>query len=289
MSERLGDRMKLYESAECGRRFMPFLPILARVDGRAFHSFTRGMQRPFDPAMQQCMLRTAIALTKETNASIVYTQSDEISLAWHVTDPDSEVWFGGRISKMVSLLAAEATLAFYEAASELLPAYVGRRPRFDARVWQVPNRTEAANAFLWRELDAIRNSITMAARVYFSDRQLHGVNGLRMIQMLKEKGVDWHAYPDAFKRGVYVQRRAVERPFTAEELAQLPPKHAARQDPTLIVRRSVLDVVALPPLRSIANREAVIFDGAEPALQETFAEASVLDEAQQLPERAEAA
>jgi hypothetical protein len=141
MSDVLGDRMKLYELAEAGRRFMPLLPILARIDGRCFSAFTRGMERPYDQMMTRLMVATTRHLVEETNASMGYTQSDEITLAWHQTDMKSQVWFDGRISKMTSQLGAQATLFFYRNCCEHMPAFASRHPTFDARVWQVPRRT----------------------------------------------------------------------------------------------------------------------------------------------------
>lgn len=264
MTDELGDRMKLYEGARAGERFMPLLPILARIDGRAFHSFTRGMDRPFDRAFTDCMVGTTIALVRETNACMGYTQSDEITLAWHSTDIKSQVWFDGRVQKMVSQLAAQATLRFYRLAVVNLPAFVDRLPTFDARAWQVPNRTEGANVFLWRERDATKNSLSMAADALYSHKELHGKNGADKHDMLMAKGVNWNDYPTFFKRGTYVQRSTVLRPFTAGEIELLPAKHAARADPTLTVERSQWGVVDMPPLGKVTNREAVIFDGAAP-------------------------
>lgn len=135
MNDDLGDRMKLYEMAEAGRRFMPLLPILARIDGRCFSSFTKGMKRPYDSTMTRMMVDTTRYLLEETNACMGYTQSDEITLAWHSTDIKSQVWFDGRISKMTSQLGAHATLFFYRQCFERLPDYARKHPTFDARVW----------------------------------------------------------------------------------------------------------------------------------------------------------
>lgn len=264
MSDDLGDRMKLYELAEAGRKFMPLLPIIARVDGRAFHSFTRGMARPYDATMTTCMVQTAIDLLEETNACCAYTQSDEITLAWHVTDPQSQVWFDGRISKMTSQLGALATIYFYRCIVAHMPSYAELLPTFDARVWQVPNRTEGANVFLWREWDATKNSLTMAASAYYSHNELHGKNGSDKHDLLHAKGVNWNDYPAAFKRGTYIQRRREVRPFNATELESLPPKHHARQNPDLAIERWNIAPVEMPPLGTVTNREAVIFEGATP-------------------------
>jgi len=263
-ADALGDRMKLYESAEAGRRLMPLVPVLARIDGRAFHSFTRGMERPFDPAFSAAMRDTTIALVRETGACMGYTQSDEITLAWHATDRKSQIWFDGRVAKMTSQLAAQATLIFYRLIAERMPSYADRMPTFDARVWNVPNRAEGANVFLWREWDATKNSISMAASAYYSHKALMGLNSMQKHDALHAVGINWNDYPAFFKRGTYVQRRVESIPFSAEELASLPAKHEARSNPGLLVERSVCVALDMPPLGSLANREAVIFDGAPP-------------------------
>lgn len=275
MNDDLGDRMKGYENAEAGRRLMPLLPVLARIDGRAFHSFTRGMDRPFDARLTQLMIDTTAYLVRETNACMGYTQSDEITLAWHSTDPKSQIWFDGRVAKMTSQLAAHATLAFNDGLRTLEAEHAdwyrqfgGRRPTFDARVWNVPNRTEAANVFVWREWDATKNSISMAASTLYSDRELHGKSGSEKQEMLHQRGINWNDYPTSFKRGTYVQRRTVRRPFDTSELDRLPPRHAARQNPALAVERSEWVPVDMPIITTVYNREAVIFSGAKPETYE---------------------
>jgi tRNA(His) guanylyltransferase len=267
MSDALGDRMKLYEAAEAGRRLMPLLPVLARIDGRAFHSFTRGMDRPFDAKFSAAMVATTAKLVEETNSCMGYTQSDEITLAWHSTDPKSQIWFDGRIHKMASQLGAHATLNFYIAAQRLLPGFVDRLPTFDARVWSVPNRIEGANVFVWREWDATKNSISMAASEYYSDSQLRGVDGCQKQELLFQKGINWNDYPEHFKRGTYVQRRMVTRAFSAAEIESLPPRHSARSDPGLMVERWQIQRLALPPITQVENRVQVIFEGAAPKVQ----------------------
>jgi tRNA(His) guanylyltransferase len=264
MNDDLGDRMKLYEAMEAGRRLMPLLPVLARIDGRAFHSFTRGMDRPFDAAFSGAMVDTTIALVRETGACMGYTQSDEITLAWHSQDSKSQIWFDGRVAKMTSQLAALATLIFYRMVFERMPQYADRCPTFDARVWNVPNRAEGANVFLWREWDATKNSLSMAASAHYSHKALQGKNGKEKHDMLHAKGVNWNDYPAHFKRGTYVQRKTVSIPFSAEELDRLPAKHEARANPGLLVERSICSAIDMPPLGTVANRVEVIFDGATP-------------------------
>lgn len=262
--DKFGDRMKAYEAVECDRRLMPLLPTLARVDGRSFHSFTRGMVRPYDIKMADAMVATALYLAKETNARAAYVQSDEISLAWLSSEYKSQIWFDGRIAKMVSQLGAHATLAFYGEIVKTMPDFAERLPTFDARVWQVPNTMEAANTFLWREEDATKNSISMAANIHYSDKQLHGKHSNEKQEMLFKAGVNWNDYPAFFKRGTFIQRRAVERKFTCEELELLPPNHEARKNPDLVVERSEFAVLRMPRFASVTNRVAVLFEGTDP-------------------------
>ena len=260
----LGDRMKMYEAAECERFLLPRLPIVSRMDGRAFHSFTRNLKRPFDDEFRQLMAQTTVRLVEETGAVIGYTQSDEISLVLWQEDEKSQVFFNGRRDKIVSILAAMTTAYFDE----------GRMGRgiggsswalFDARAWVVPSKEEAVNALIWREQDATRNSIQAAAQAQFSPAQLHGKKNDELQEMLfQEKGINWNDYPDMHKRGVYVQKRKELTRFSAAEISRLPEKHAARRNPDLEVERSIVKALEMPPLTKVINRVAVVFDGAEP-------------------------
>lgn len=258
----LGDRMKDFESYETARRFLPGLPVCARIDGRSFSKFTKKMARPFDARMSAAMVQTTKDLVEHTHAVVGYTQSDEISLVWLAQDIGSGIFFNGRTQKMCSNLASEATLAFIVALQQVgMGDMVQQRPRFDCRVWQVPSRTEAANTFLWRNQDATKNAISMAARHYYPHRALDGKNGPQMQEMLFAKGVNFNDYPPGFKRGTWVRRVAVERPFTEAEIARIPP--AKRPAPGAMVTRSELRAFDLPKFGSVANREAVIFEAAE--------------------------
>lgn len=134
-NDSLGDRMKAYERAEAGRRFMPLLPVYARIDGRNFTRFTRGMERPFDRRMVDAMIETTRHLVDTTLPRIAYTQSDEISLIWLTERYDAEIFFDGRIQKMCSVLAAMTTARFMQEATRLLPGYEARLPCFDCRVF----------------------------------------------------------------------------------------------------------------------------------------------------------
>lgn len=259
-----GDRMKMYESMEAGRRFMPRLPIVARLDGKCFSSFTRGLARPFDVRLSSLMIETTRHLVEEANAVCGYTQSDEITLAWYSDALESQIYFDGRIQKMCSVLAATCSVRFARLLGGYLPEKADKEPAFDCRVWQLPNLDEGANAFLWREFDATKNSITMAAQSVYSHRELDGKNGSQKQEMLFQKGVNWNDYPAFFKRGTYVQRRKVTSKLTVEDLDKLPPLHNARKNPDLEVERTSYDVLDLPPLSKVSNRVGVIFFGENP-------------------------
>lgn len=266
-----GDRMKRYEMAEAGRKLMPLIPIIARIDGRCFSSFTRGLERPYDIRLSNLMIDTTKFLVKETNANCGYTQSDEITLGWYIPDYDEELFFGGRISKMTSTLAALATVYFNKKIQQYLPInYWDKMPTFDSRVWNVPNIEEATNAFLWREKDATKNSISMAARNYYSHKELVNKNSSEMQEMLFQKGINWNDYPTFFKRGTYVQRQKTIRKFTKDELNSLPPRHNVFSNPDFQIERTDYVALELPPLTKIINREKVIFFGEKPLVNTLY-------------------
>ena len=260
-----GNRMKAYEAIETRRTFIPLLPIYARLDGRSFHSFTNGLARPYDVNITQAMLHTAKYLVEHTQARIAYTQSDEISLVWLQDFFDSELLFARRIQKLNSTLAAIATAAFnhfcfvnptLKSRAALMP------PTFDCRTFQLPNKTEAANAFLWREQDATKNAISMAARSFYPHKTLLGKTGPEMQELIFQKGQNFNDYPPFFKRGTFLRKITVERPFTPEELAAIPEKY--RPPTTTLVKRSKIVELDMPPFARVLNREAVIFDKATP-------------------------
>ncbi len=256
--------MKAYEHAEAGRRLMPLVPAVARLDGKGFSKFTKGLTRPYDPRLSQLMVDMTIELVAQTNACIGYTQSDEITLIWFSDDPKRQIYFDGRIHKLVSVLAATASVFFNTHLAAKIPEKAGTCPVFDCRLFSLPNRREAANVLLWRERDATRNSLSMAARAHYSHNKLHQQGHQQMHDLLMAKGINWNDYPAFFKRGTYVQSKTVLRPFTPEELEVLPPRHEARTNPQLQIERRVVAPIDMPPFSRVTNRVEVVFDGATP-------------------------
>ena len=208
----LGDEQKAYEQIRAGEKAMYGLPVIARLDGRGFHNFTKGLNRPYDYEMTSCMQDTSRALLEQSQADIVYTQSDEITLVW--ANPISEgkptkVFFDGKYQKMISTLAALGSVEFNYSLQDMLPEKMREKPTFDCRVWQVPSLQKAAENLLWREMDATKNSITMAASAYYPHKELEGKHSGDKHEMLFQKGINWNDYPDFFKKGSYFTKKKV--------------------------------------------------------------------------------
>lgn len=212
MKDALGDRIKSqYEDRT--RHFLPRRTYtIIRVDGKAFHTLTKGFQRPFDRNLMRMMDQTAIALCKEIQgACFAYTQSDEISiLLTDFTKITTNAWFDGNIQKMVSIAAACATAAFNR---EMLIQHNGSSPMamFDARVFTIPDPVEVENYFIWRQNDASRNSVQMAARAVFSHKELEGKSIPQLHEMLHTKGLNWNNYTSGEKRGRCIVKEQVDK------------------------------------------------------------------------------
>lgn len=212
----LGDRMKEYE-ATSQSSLLRRTPVIIRIDGRAFHTFTRClttldpsvMQTPFSTTMNSCMVSTTAACVLGVQSAVLaYTQSDEISILLRDWDRhETQQWFGGNVQKMVSVSASIATAAFnFKFAGVRQPIQLTDMAQFDSRVYNIPTE-EVANYFLWRQQDASRNSVQMLGRYYFSAKQMHGKNNSEVQDMLMlERGVNWNDLPTWMKRGTCISR-----------------------------------------------------------------------------------
>jgi tRNA(His) guanylyltransferase len=205
LKDSLGDRMK----SDYENRTRYVLPrrtyTLIRMDGKAFHTYTRSCERPYDLGLMADMDATAIALCEQImGAQFAYVQSDEISIL--LTDfatPQTEAWFDGNVQKICSVSASIATAHFNKARLLRNVALgMGKTAYFDSRVWTIPQPIEVYNYFLWRQQDASRNSVSMTARAYFSHAQCENKSGSVLQEMLfSQKGVNWNDLPVGFKRG----------------------------------------------------------------------------------------
>lgn len=204
----LGDRMKRYERVtqlELPRRTYTII----RIDGRAFHNYTRNARKPFEAEMMYGFYKVTEALIWAMGGSVFgYTQSDEISLLlWDARSIETEPWFGGNIQKLASLAASLTTgfwLQHYHGPCRR-DAFFTSFASFDARVFTIPDRTEVANYFLWRQRDAIRNSRMALARVYYSAKELEGISSQAAVDnVLTQHGADWNMLHPQFRYGKLV-------------------------------------------------------------------------------------
>ena len=229
----LGDRMKGYENITrfyLTRRS----PVIIRVDGKAFHTFTRGLKRPFDDILMSVMQETAKYLCKNiSGCKLAYVQSDEISLL--ITDYDTidtQAWFDNNLQKIVSVSASLATLAFNNfwstavdceiKAANTAPftsdenSYITTisdkrfKATFDSRAFIIP-KDEVCNYFIWRQQDATRNSIQSLAQANFPHKELNGLNSSKLQdKLMLEKSINWNDLSVPCKRGVcvYYERKS---------------------------------------------------------------------------------
>ena len=214
----LGDRMKAYEHAEL-RLLTRRAPLIIRLDGVHFHSYTKGFERPFDASFLRCMRNTMLRLCENiAGAKLGYTQSDEITIL--ITDDDTtqtQAWFGKNLQKIVSVSAAMATNFFNnevatvvangEASEGLRHAYEnGRLALFDSRAFLLP-REEVMNVFEWRQQDCRRNSILSVGQTFFSAKELHGCSCANIVEKLAAIGVNWDEFFPEYQNGVCARKQ----------------------------------------------------------------------------------
>lgn len=211
---KLEDRMKMYE--EAARTTLPRrMPIIVRVDGKAFSKYTKQLEKPFDRNFISVMEEVATALCQEVQGTqLAYVQSDEVSLLIHGYKKfESEPWFGNQVQKMTSVAAAVAAATFtakswrmwrkpksgMPSVNDIEPAY------FDARAFVLPEH-DVVNYFLWRQRDGLRNSVQQFAYHHLSHKQIFGKSTAEMKEMCKAVGHDWDALPPTQRKGRCVYR-----------------------------------------------------------------------------------
>lgn len=209
----LGDRMKNnYENIS--RYYLTRrMPVIIRIDGKAFHTFTRGFKKPFDDIFVKTMQDTMKYLCENIQGCVLgYTQSDEISLVLvDYAELTTDAWFGNNLQKMCSVSASMATMAFNKFFYGNMPAdeessgtyykALEKGAMFDSRVFTIP-KEEVCNALIWRQQDATRNSIQSVGQANFSQKELHGKSCNNIQDMLMiQKGINWNDYATTLKRG----------------------------------------------------------------------------------------
>ena len=232
-TETLSEKMKRFES-ELDVKLQVKTPVIIRIDGKAFHTFTNGLEKPFDKDLSEAMQYTALKIAEEIqNVKFIYSQSDEINILltdWDNLNTDS--WFNYRIQKLVSVSASMTTSLFNKKLNEITSNYWSRmmardipyddekyytnkyelwkskkfKALFDSRAFNMP-KEEVSNYFLQRYMDAKRNSVLALAHNIFTQSELENVNVQDMIAKIKEKSeVDYMKLPSIQKVGFAVYK-----------------------------------------------------------------------------------
>ena len=210
----LGDRMKGYENIT-RNHLISRMPVILRLDGKAFHTFTKGFAKPYDEVMAHSMQATMQYLCEHIQGCVLgYTQSDEITLVLvDYQNLNTDSWFDNNIQKMVSVAASMATWRLVDAMSSFMylsnqnnpsvyEAALNKGVAFDCRAFNIP-KEEVTNNILWREQDCIRNSIQALGQAHFSHKELHKKSTEDIITMVKEKtGILWNKLPIEQQRGM---------------------------------------------------------------------------------------
>ncbi len=220
----LGTRMKDFYENPAKTKLTRRTPVICRLDGRSFHTFTKGFRKPFDEVLMKSMQKTMEYLCKNIQGCVFgYTQSDEITLLLvDYQKLTSDAWFDYEVQKMCSISASMATMAFNRIFAEQVRSWaistknktdddckyfatlekaLEKGAMFDARCFNIP-KEEVNNLVLWRQQDASKNSIQMVARCYFTDSELKGKNTKVMQEMIYQKAnINWNDFPIPCKRG----------------------------------------------------------------------------------------
>lgn len=238
VKDELGTRMKEFYEGVPKTRLVRRMPVAIRLDGKAFHTFTRGFEKPFDEVLGKSMRETMKYLCENIQGCVFgYTQSDEITLILQdYKELTTDAWFDYEVQKLCSISASMATMAFNKFFAKNVDNYLfdtgelGNVPEelsdigktymkaikkgamFDARVFNIP-KEEVCNLIYWRQLDATRNSIQMVGQANFSHKELQN-KSCNMIQemLFAEKGINWNDYPTYLKRGSCCIKTIIQNP-----------------------------------------------------------------------------
>ena len=234
VKDELGTRMKEFYESVPKTRLVRRMPVAIRLDGKAFHTFTRGFEKPFDEVLGKSMRETMKYLCENIQGCVLgYTQSDEITLILvDYQNLNSCAWFDYEVQKMCSIAASMATMAFNkfftknvnyfemthehdDTINEYCTTLVNAAEKgamFDARCFNIP-KEEVCNLIYWRQLDATRNSIQMVGQANFSHKELQNKSCNTIQEMLfAEKGINWNDYPTYLKRGSCCIKTTIQNP-----------------------------------------------------------------------------
>jgi len=217
----LGDRMKGYEAVTKYKLLRRGYTMI-RIDGKAFHTYTKGLIRPFDMGLVEDMDATAKYLCKEIQGAVcAFVQSDEISiLLCDFENRNTSAWYDNSLQKMCSVSASLATAKFNQlrtsrviSAGKILTEFDNIvLAIFDSRVYQLPAKYEVENYMIWRQQDTVKNSISSVAQSMFSHKELNGKNGNQKQEMMFQKdGTNWDGFDPKLKRGRMITKEIYEK------------------------------------------------------------------------------
>ena len=193
----IAERMKKYEQVTQNILTINN-PVIIRVDGRAFHSFTKQMEKPFCKPLMEAMVQATIETAQQMQGfKLAYTQSDEATFMISDTDSiEAEGWFGYKLNKIISLSASIFSVSFNK-------HFKSDNAVFDSRAFSMPI-VDVPNVFIWRQQDWNRNSLQMLARSVFSHKELMGKKNADMHEMLYSKGINWAELDNIEKNGSFI-------------------------------------------------------------------------------------
>ena len=232
VTDALGTRMKENYEKIPQTKLLRRTPVAIRIDGRSFHTWTKGFTKPFDTVLIKAMQETTKYLCANVQGCVFgYTQSDEITLILQdYKELNTDAWFDYKVQKLCSIAASMTTMMFNKIFTKTVREYkancrsslIGRSTEFqircneyikaltravekgamfDARCFNIP-KEEVCNLIYWRQLDATRNSIQMVAQSLFSHAELQGMSCNKLQdKMFTEMGVNWNELPTCLKRG----------------------------------------------------------------------------------------
>ena len=207
-------------------------PVIVRIDGKAFHTYTKGLDKPFDNILSEAMNYVCRKLIETIQGcKFAYTQSDEITFV--LTDfenDETSAYFDYRLCKMLSIIPSLATAKFNQlvtlnlldtpCSTEDMKQIIKHMSlaQFDCKVWSTDNFNDVFAYFLWRQIDCVRNSKQQAAQTYLSHKELMGKHTDEQIRLLLEKkGIDWNEYSDDEKYGRFIYKEQIEKPLPNHE------------------------------------------------------------------------
>ena len=245
---------KQYEQVFTSIKLDVTVPIIIRLDGNCFSSFTYNLNKPFDVNFSELMQECTKFALKETGGDFAYTQSDEISIIiLPKLNKTSQVYHDGKFYKILSKLSSKVSVYFNKLIPNYLSSKIDDSPTFDCRAFNVPDLEMVFENLKDRFKDCRRNSISNAGYWLLGHSKTKNKNGKQILELLENNNINWFDYSNDFKYGCYFKRCKIIRTLTEEELKDLPKKHQARLNPNIEFERTIIQKYNLTSLKQIKD------------------------------------